>query len=359
MCRAYFYGYNGMEKNEASFNNGDGNSYTTEFRQYDPRLGRWLSLDPLASVEPGWSPYRAFFDNPIAYTDPNGLYETKNEAKEARARARRDGFSTGRIRKDKEGYYFKYSKTTGIKGDLTHREFGTAHKRWSISEKSIEPDQSFIPGPVAATVISEATNISTATELATAPKPAPVFLRASMLIAPAFLLSGDTPKTTTVYSTPNISIQIKNDHYQLHIKPEALPKLDPAYKKVVDDVNSYFNRNTGGKTDVYALTAKKTASYYPCKSCITCKGSNVMLRQNEIYKFGISQNANSRYTASQIYKYNMIILAKGIPRDVALGLEKALILDYSLGGFGNQRSNLEDRGIYTTWGKPIGNPYFK
>jgi RHS repeat-associated protein len=67
----YRYGYNGMEMdNEAK---GNGNSYTTEFRQYDPRLGRWLSLDPLMMQFPSMSPYVAFNDNPIFFTDPLGL----------------------------------------------------------------------------------------------------------------------------------------------------------------------------------------------------------------------------------------------------------------------------------------------
>ena len=67
----YRYAYNGMEQdNEVK---GNGNSYTTEFRQYDPRLGRWLSLDPLMSMFPWMSPYVAFDDNPIYYTDPYGL----------------------------------------------------------------------------------------------------------------------------------------------------------------------------------------------------------------------------------------------------------------------------------------------
>jgi RHS repeat-associated protein len=52
---------------------GEGNSYTTEFRQYDPRLGRWLSLDPLMSMFPWQSPYCAFDNNPVYYTDPLGL----------------------------------------------------------------------------------------------------------------------------------------------------------------------------------------------------------------------------------------------------------------------------------------------
>ena len=34
-------------------------------RQYDPVVGRWLEVDPLAAAEPDWSPYKVFFDNPI------------------------------------------------------------------------------------------------------------------------------------------------------------------------------------------------------------------------------------------------------------------------------------------------------
>ena len=67
----YRYAFNGMEvDNEVS---GNGNSYTTEFRQYDPRLGRWKSLDPLMGKFPWMSPYVAFDNNPVYYTDPLGL----------------------------------------------------------------------------------------------------------------------------------------------------------------------------------------------------------------------------------------------------------------------------------------------
>ena len=66
----YRYAYNGMEQdNEVK---GNGNSYTTEFRQYDPRLGRWLSLDPLMHIQPSLSPYSAFNNNPIRFIDPKG-----------------------------------------------------------------------------------------------------------------------------------------------------------------------------------------------------------------------------------------------------------------------------------------------
>jgi len=34
-----------------------------------------LSVDPLAHMAPGWSPYRSFFDNPIKYSDYDGRFE--------------------------------------------------------------------------------------------------------------------------------------------------------------------------------------------------------------------------------------------------------------------------------------------
>jgi RHS repeat-associated protein len=59
-----------MEKDDEV--KGEGNSYTTEFRQYDPRVGRWLSLDPLFKNFPWQSPYVGFDNNPVVFNDPNG-----------------------------------------------------------------------------------------------------------------------------------------------------------------------------------------------------------------------------------------------------------------------------------------------
>jgi RHS repeat-associated protein len=70
-AESYRFGFNGMEK-ESDWS-GEGNMYTTEFRMVDPRLGRWLSLDPLMDMFPWASPYSAFANNPIFFTDPYGL----------------------------------------------------------------------------------------------------------------------------------------------------------------------------------------------------------------------------------------------------------------------------------------------
>ncbi len=64
----YRYGYQGSEKDDEV--KGEGNSYTTTFRQLDPRVGRWLSIDPKATA---WeSPYVAMENNPIMNNDPLG-----------------------------------------------------------------------------------------------------------------------------------------------------------------------------------------------------------------------------------------------------------------------------------------------
>ena len=66
----YRYGFNGMEKDDAV--KGKGNHYTTRFRQYDPRIARWMSMDPLDKKFPWQSPYVAMDNNPVSLNDVLG-----------------------------------------------------------------------------------------------------------------------------------------------------------------------------------------------------------------------------------------------------------------------------------------------
>jgi RHS repeat-associated protein len=64
------FGYQGSEIDKEVKNGG--NSYTTFFRQLDPRLGRWLSLDPKAVSFPAFSPYISMGNNPVCFNDTRG-----------------------------------------------------------------------------------------------------------------------------------------------------------------------------------------------------------------------------------------------------------------------------------------------
>jgi RHS repeat-associated protein len=58
----YRYGFQGQEKDDEW--KGNGNSINYKYRMHDPRLGRFLSLDPLAKKYPFYSPY-AFSGNRV------------------------------------------------------------------------------------------------------------------------------------------------------------------------------------------------------------------------------------------------------------------------------------------------------
>ena len=66
----YRYGFNGKEKDDEL--KGNGNSYDFGARMLDTRVGRWLSIDPLAEKFPDVSPYNAMGNNPINMVDPDG-----------------------------------------------------------------------------------------------------------------------------------------------------------------------------------------------------------------------------------------------------------------------------------------------
>lgn len=64
---AYRYGFNGMEKDDEMKSNG--NSYDFGARQYDPRLGKFMSLDFHKYRYAYWSPYSYAANSPLRISD--------------------------------------------------------------------------------------------------------------------------------------------------------------------------------------------------------------------------------------------------------------------------------------------------
>ncbi|HET9824144.1 MAG TPA: RHS repeat-associated core domain-containing protein [Chitinophagaceae bacterium] len=71
----YRYGFSGKEKDK---NVSSLTAYDYGFRIYNPAIGRFLSVDPLAKKYPMLSPYQFAGNNPIRYIDLDGLEPENN-----------------------------------------------------------------------------------------------------------------------------------------------------------------------------------------------------------------------------------------------------------------------------------------
>jgi RHS repeat-associated protein len=72
---SYRYGFNGKEKDDEA--KGSGAQYDYGFRIYDPRAGRFLSVDPLFRSYPWYTPYQFAGNKPVWAIDLDGLEEKK------------------------------------------------------------------------------------------------------------------------------------------------------------------------------------------------------------------------------------------------------------------------------------------
>jgi len=100
-------------------------------RFYDPTIGRFMSVDPLADLAPDWNPYRYGFNNPIKYLDPDGLFESKVDAQDF---IDNEGISGDIVENDDGTFYIQGS------GDQDGQQFSFGASSSLNGSESLESD---------------------------------------------------------------------------------------------------------------------------------------------------------------------------------------------------------------------------
>lgn len=111
---SYRYGFNGKENDSEV--KGEGNQQDYGFRIYDPRLGRFLSVDPLIANYPELASYQFASNRPIAAIDLDGL-EAKDLARElepVRAQRKKEAMYGIVYPETKSQRYLRYFVTGGL-----------------------------------------------------------------------------------------------------------------------------------------------------------------------------------------------------------------------------------------------------
>lgn len=120
--RVYRFGFNGKEKVDEVY--GHDNAYDFGARLYDPRLGRWLAVDPLFAKYPDLSPYNFVANMPTIAIDPDGKdiiikYRDENGKKQK----------------------YKYTPGVGYLGDNPFVQSAVTALDFLVSEKNKTSDQ--------------------------------------------------------------------------------------------------------------------------------------------------------------------------------------------------------------------------
>ena len=128
--------YNGKELQDDDVNGNKLNLYDYGARMYDPALGRFHSVDPLAHKRSWVSPYNFVQNNPISRVDPTGALDGEFEevVKEDGTKTKTKISDLG----DAEGIDFTHIKGGAHDGQTRIESQTTGHEVYMKSSKNIE-----------------------------------------------------------------------------------------------------------------------------------------------------------------------------------------------------------------------------
>ncbi|MCX2839438.1 DUF6443 domain-containing protein [Salinimicrobium sp. MT39] len=110
------YGFGGKELQSENISGNILDWYDVSARNYDPALGRWMNIDPLAHKLPSWSLYVYGLNNPILFLDPDGAFPYTFHV---RAFAPKGAFKGTGFHDDKRGFSTNLNATSRIQQNFT------------------------------------------------------------------------------------------------------------------------------------------------------------------------------------------------------------------------------------------------